>query len=99
WLQGYILNHVVQRAVRRLRADADDKLMRVPLAYFDRQPHGEVLSRVSNDIDNVAMALQQTLGQISVALLTAVGILIMLVVISTLLAIIALVTVPLSVVV
>jgi ATP-binding cassette subfamily B protein len=71
--------------------------MRVPLSYFDGQPHGEVLSRVTNDIDNVAMALQQTLSQILVAVLTAVGVLVMLVVISPLLAVIALVTVPLSV--
>src|SRR5690606_6963546 len=42
WLQGYILNHIVQRTVRKLRADVDAKLMRVPLSYFDRQPHGEV---------------------------------------------------------
>jgi len=99
WLQGYILNFVVQRTVRKLRSDVDAKLMRVPLSYFDRQPHGEVLSRVTNDIDNVAMALQQTLSQILIALLTAVGVLAMLVVISRLLAIIALVTVPLSVIV
>ncbi len=99
WLQGYILNHVVQRTVKKLRADVDAKLMRVPLAYFDRQPHGEVLSRVTNDIDNIAMGLQQTLSQILTASLTAIGVLVMLVVISPLLAIIALVTVPLSVVV
>jgi ATP-binding cassette subfamily B protein len=99
WLQGYILNFVVQRTVRKLRSDVDAKLMRVPLSYFDRQQHGEVLSRVTNDIDNVAMALQQTLSQILVALLTALGVLVMLVVISPLLAVIALVTVPLSVVV
>jgi ATP-binding cassette subfamily B protein len=97
WLQGYILNFVVQRAVRQLRAAIDAKLMRVPLAYFDRQPHGEVLSRVTNDVDNVAMALYQTLSQILIALLTAIGVLVMLVVISPLLAVIALVTVPLSV--
>ena len=97
WLQGYILNHIVQRTVRKLRADVDAKLMRVPLAYFDRQPHGEVLSRATNDIDNIAMALHQTMSQILVALLTAAGIAIMLVVISPLLAVITLVTVPLSV--
>src|SRR4029079_8329037 len=73
WLQGYILNHVVQRTVKKLRTDVDAKLMRVPLAYFDKQQHGEVLSRVTNDIDNVAMALQQTLSQILVAILTAFG--------------------------
>jgi ATP-binding cassette subfamily B protein len=99
WLQGYILNHVVQRTVKKLRTDVDAKLMRVPLAYFDKQQHGEVLSRVTNDIDNVAMALQQTLSQILVAILTAFGILIMLVWISPLLALIAIVTIPISVVV
>jgi ATP-binding cassette subfamily B protein len=99
WLQGYILYHVVQRTVRKLRADVDAKLMLVPLAYFDRQQHGEVLSRVTNDIDNVAMTLQQTLSQVLVALLTVVGILVMLVVISPLLSLIVLVTVPVSVVV
>jgi ATP-binding cassette subfamily B protein len=97
WLQGYLLNFVVQRTVKKLRADVDAKLMRVPLSYFDRQPHGEVLSRVTNDIDNVAMGLQQTLSQILTASMTAIGVLVMLVVISPLLAIIALVTVPLSV--
>jgi ATP-binding cassette subfamily B protein len=99
WMQGYILNHVVQRTVRKLRADADAKLMRVPLSYFDRQQHGEVLSRVTNDIDNVAMALQQTLSQILVALLTVVGILVMLIVTSPLLSLIVLVTLPISVVI
>jgi len=98
WAQGFILNRVVQRTVRQLRADVDAKLMRMPLAYFDRQPHGEVLSRVTNDIDNVAMGLQQVMSQILTAALTALGVLTMLVVISPVLAIIALVTVPLSVV-
>ncbi len=97
WLQGYILNHLVQRVVNRLRADVDAKLMRVPLGYFDRQPHGEVLSRVTNDIENVAMGLQQTMSQIMTATMTVLGVLVMLVVISPLLAVIALVTVPLSV--
>ncbi len=97
WLQLYVLNFAVQGSVRKLRADVEDKLMRVPLSYFDGQQHGEVLSRVTNDIDNVAMALQQTLSQILNAALTAIGVLVMLVVISPLLAIIALVTVPVSV--
>ncbi len=98
WLQSYILNFVVQRTVKRLRADVDAKLMRVPLVYFDRQPHGEVLSRVTNDIENVSLAMQQTLGQMLVASLTVLGVLTMLVVISPLLALIAVVTVPMSVV-
>ena len=99
WLQNYIVNIGVQRAVKRLRGEVEDKLMRVPLSYFDGQPHGEVLSRVTNDIDNVAMGLQQTLGQILGSLLTVIAVLVMLVVISPLLALIALVTVPLSLVV
>jgi len=99
WLQGYVLNFVTQRTVKRLRGDVEAKLMRVPLAYFDGQPHGEILSRVTNDIDNVALALQQTLSQILAAGLTAIGVLVMLVVISPLLAVIALVTVPLSLVI
>jgi len=97
WLQGYVLNHLVQRTVRGLRAEVQAKLSRLPLAYFDRQPHGEILSRVTNDIDNIAMSLSQTLSQILGALLNVVGVLIALVVISPLLAIIALVTVPISV--
>lgn len=99
WLQLHLLNPVVQRTVRRLRAEAEAKLMRVPLSYFDGQPHGEVLSRVTNDVDNVAMGLQQTLGQLLSSILTVVGILAMLVIISPLLAVITLVTVPLSMVV
>ncbi len=76
WLQGYFLNVIVQRTIKGLRTEVDAKLMRMPLAYFDRQQHGEVLSRVTNDIDNVAMALQQTLSQILIALLTVIGVLI-----------------------
>ena len=53
WLQGYLLNDVVQRTVLRLRSDVEDKLHRLPLRYFDQQPRGELLSRVTNDIDNV----------------------------------------------
>jgi ATP-binding cassette, subfamily B, multidrug efflux pump len=99
WLQMYLVNFIVQRSVRRMRTDVDAKLMRVPLAYFDRQQHGEVLSRATNDIDNVAMALQQTLGGTLTVLLSVVGILAMLVVISPLLALITLVTIPLSLVI
>jgi ATP-binding cassette, subfamily B, multidrug efflux pump len=99
WLQGFVLNSVVQAAVSRLRADVEDKLHRLPLPYFDNQPRGELLSRVTNDIDNVAQSLQQTLSQLLTSLLTVVGVLVMMFVISPLLAVIALVAVPLSVVV
>jgi ATP-binding cassette subfamily B protein len=96
WLQGYLLTGVVQGSMRQLRAEVEAKLHRLPLPYFDRQPRGELLSRVTNDIDNVALTLQQTLSQLLTSLLTVVGVLVMMFVISPLLALIALVTVPLS---
>ncbi|HZI96616.1 MAG TPA: ABC transporter ATP-binding protein [Actinomycetales bacterium] len=99
WMQGYLLNDVIQRTVFRLRSDVEDKLNRLPLAYFDRQPRGELLSRVTNDIDNVGQSLQQTMSQLLTSLLTVVGVLVMMFLISPLLAVIALVAVPLSIVV
>ena len=99
YLQGRMAAVVGQRAVRRLREKVQAKLARLPLAYFDRQPRGEILSRVTNDIDNISQSLQQTLSQIVTSLLTIVGVLVMMLLISPLLAVIALVTVPLSVVV
>jgi ATP-binding cassette subfamily B multidrug efflux pump len=99
WLQGFLLNGVVQRTILRLRADVEDKLNRLPLPYFDKQPRGELLSRVTNDIDNVAQSLQQTLSQLLTSLLTVVGVLVMMFVVSPLLAVIALLAVPLSMVV
>ncbi|MFV2018202.1 ABC transporter ATP-binding protein [Micromonospora sp. LOL_023] len=99
WLQGYLLNGVVQRAVLRLRAEVEEKLHRLSLPYFDRQPRGELLSRVTNDIDNISQSLQQTLSQLLTSLLTVVGVLVMMVWISPLLAVVALLAVPLSVLV
>jgi ATP-binding cassette subfamily B multidrug efflux pump len=98
-VQGRLTTTIVQRSVFRLREQAEGKLSRLPLAYFDHQPRGEILSRVTNDIDNITQTLQQTLSQIVTSLLTIVGVLVMMLVISPLLAIIALVTVPVSVVV
>jgi ATP-binding cassette subfamily B protein len=97
WLQGYVLNGIVQRTVLRLRADVEDKLNRLPLPYFDQQPRGEILSRVTNDIDNISTTLQQTMSQLLTSLLTVVGVVTMMFVISPLLALIALVTIPVSV--
>jgi ATP-binding cassette, subfamily B, multidrug efflux pump len=99
WLQGWLLNDVVQTAVRRLRSDVEDKINRLPLPYFDRQPRGELLSRVTNDIDNIQMSLQQTMSQLLTSLLTVVGVVTMMFVISPVLAVIALVTIPVSMVV
>lgn len=97
WLQGYLLNGAVQRTVFRLRGDVEDKLNRLPLRYFDGQPRGEVLSRVTNDIDNISQSLQQSLSQMLNSVLTIIAVLTMMVVISPLLAVIALVSVPLSI--
>ena len=99
WLQARILVGVVNRAIFNLRRDVEDKLHRLPLPYFDKQPRGEVLSRVTNDIDNMAQSLQQTLAQLLTALLTVLAMLGMMFWISPLLALIALVTVPVTMVV
>jgi ATP-binding cassette subfamily B protein len=97
WLQGWILQGVVQRTMYKLREDVEAKLNRLPLPYYDRQPRGEVLSRVTNDIDNVAMSLQQTLSQLLNALLTVLAVLGIMFWISWVLALIALASVPLSI--
>ena len=97
--QGRVVALMVQRAVFGLREQVQAKLSRLPLAYFDRQPRGEILSRVTNDIDNLAQSLQQTLSQVVTSVLTIVGVLAMMFWISWLLALIALVTVPASVVI
>ncbi|MFF9910518.1 ABC transporter ATP-binding protein [Streptomyces sp. NPDC013457] len=99
WIQQRLATTVVQRAGHRLRAEAQRKLARLPLSYVDRQPRGEVLSRTTNDIDNITQTLQQAFGQMVRALLTIVGVLVMMCWISPLLALVALATVPLSVVV
>jgi len=95
--QGRVTTTIVQRLVFRMRADVQAKLARLPLRYFDAQPRGEILSRVTNDIDNLAQSLQQTLSQVVTSVLTIVGVLFVMFLISPLLALIALVTVPVSV--
>jgi len=96
FLQNRTLAGVVQRAMWRLRADVEDKLNRMPLSHVDRQPRGDLLSRVTNDIDNLAQSLQQTLSQMLTSTLTIVGVTIMMFTISPILATIALVTIPVS---
>lgn len=88
---------VINRVVFQLREDLQTKLSRLPLSYFDRQQRGEVLSRATNDIDNISQTMQQTMGQLINSLLTIVGVLIMMFWVSPLLALVALVTIPLSV--
>jgi ATP-binding cassette subfamily B protein len=99
WLQAYVLNDVVQRTVYRLREDIEAKINRLPLSYFDKTPRGELLSRVTNDIDNISQSLQQTLSQIVTSLLMVVGVLLMMLLTSPLLTAIALVTIPLTIVI
>jgi ATP-binding cassette subfamily B multidrug efflux pump len=99
WLAGYLLNDVVQGTVLRMRSDVEDKVNRLPLSYFDKQPRGELLSRVTNDIDNLSQSLQQTMSQLLTSVLTVLAVLAMMVWISPLLALIALISVPLSIVV
>jgi len=99
YLQGYLLNEVVQRTVFRMRSDVEDKLHRLPLRYFDRQPRGELLSRVTNDIDNVAQSLQQTMSQLLTSLLTILFVVAVMFYISPTLALIALVTIPVTMIV
>ncbi len=96
WLQAYLLNGVTQRTVYRLRQDVEAKIHRLPLTYFDKTPRGELLSRVTNDIDNISQSLQQTMSQLIVSLLTVIGVLVMMFIISPLLALIALVTIPIT---
>jgi len=93
---GYLLNDVVQGTVLRMRSDVEDKVNRLPLGYFDAQPRGELLSRVTNDIDNVSQTLQQTMSQLLTSILTVVGVLAMMFWISPLLALVALASVPIS---
>ncbi len=99
WLQSYVLNGVTQRTVYRLREEVQAKLNRLPLTYFDRVQRGEVLSRVTNDIDNISQSLQQTMSQLLTSLLTVIGVIVMMVVISPVLALVALITIPLTLVI
>jgi ATP-binding cassette subfamily B protein len=95
-VQGRLGAAIVQRLMYRLREQAQAKLAHLPPSYFDSQSRGELLSRVTNDIDNLSQTLQQALSQVITSVLTVIGVLVMMLVISPLLALIALVTVPLS---
>ena len=96
WGQAYIMAGVTQRTVYRLRQRVDRKLATIPLRTFDTRPRGDLLSRVTNDIDNIGQSLQQTLTQLITSLLTIVGVLIMMLTISPELALVSLLAVPAS---
>ena len=96
WLQQYAMAGVAQNTVYRLRRDVDGKLARLPLKYYDNHSHGDILSRVTNDVDNIAHTLQQSITQIVHAIAVVVGVLIMMFSISSLLFWISLMIIPLS---
>ncbi len=96
WGQNYLMAGVTQRTMYRLREDVDTKLGRLPLKYFDSHPRGDLLSRVTNDIDNISTTMQQTMTQAITSLMTVLGVLGMMFWISPLLALVSLLTVPLS---
>ncbi|MGB6762597.1 ABC transporter ATP-binding protein [Mycobacterium sp.] len=98
WALARLLNVTVQRTLQALRSDVEEKVHRLPLAYFDTRQRGEVLSRVTNDIDNLQTSLSMTITQLLSAILTVATVLLMMLTISPLLTGIALLTVPLSVV-
>jgi ATP-binding cassette subfamily B multidrug efflux pump len=96
WAQGYILNRLVMRVVFKLRQDIEDKLNRLPLSYFDTRQRGDLMSRVTNDVDNIQSALQQAFSQLVQSALTVIGITVMMFIVSWQLALIALIALPLS---
>ncbi len=99
WGQAYIMAGVTQRTVYRMRARVSEKLGRLPLAYYDRESRGDILSRVTNDIDNISQTLQQSLTQLITSVLTVIGMLVMMLTINWVLAAISVLVVPVSMVI
>ncbi len=97
YTQGYILNGITQRTIYRLRETVELKIHRLPLNYFDKHQRGELLSRVTNDIDNVSQTLQQTLSQLFNSLLTVIGVLFMMLWIDWQLALVAVISIPITI--
>lgn len=96
FVMGYVMSSVSQKTVYQLRKDVKNKLDKLPLSYFDSRTHGEILSRVTNDMDTIAGTLQQSLTQLLTSVVTVIGILIIMLSISPLMTLIALITLPLS---
>ncbi len=96
WLQARLLNVAVQRTMVALRSDVEDKVHRLPLRYFDSRQRGEVLSRVTNDVDNIQTSLSMTISQLLTSALTVLAVLAMMLTISPLLTLLTVVTVPLA---
>lgn len=96
FVQHYIMAGVSQHTIAEMRQDVNEKLTRLPLKYYDRNPHGDILSRAVNDIDNIANSLQQALTQIITSVITIIGIIVMMLGISPILTLVVLLTLPLS---
>ncbi|HEX6956157.1 MAG TPA: ABC transporter ATP-binding protein [Agromyces sp.] len=99
WIQGYVINVIMVRAMYGLREQVEAKIHRLPLSYFDRTQRGELISRVTNDIDNITQTMQQSLSSALTSLLTVVGVLVMMFSISWQLSLVALVALPLMAVI
>jgi ATP-binding cassette subfamily B protein len=99
YLQQYLMAGVAQRTVYTMRKQVEEKLARLPLKYFDSNPHGEILSRAVNDMDNISTTLQQTLTQLITSVVTVIGVVVMMLTISVWLSLVVFVTLPLSVLV
>ena len=99
WLQGRVLAGVVQRTASRMRGEVEAKLARVPLSYIDRGSRGDMLSRVTNDVDNVSQTLQQTLSQAFNSIITVIGVFAMMLTVSWQLTLVAVVTIPLAMII
>ena len=95
WIQGYVINIIMVRTMWQLRQDVEEKINRLPLSYFDKVKRGDLISRVTNDIDNITQTMQQSLSSALTSVLTVVGVLIMMFSISWQLALVALVSLPL----
>ncbi|MET3287633.1 UNVERIFIED_CONTAM: ATP-binding cassette subfamily B multidrug efflux pump [Brevibacillus sp. OAP136] len=96
YLQQYMMAGVAQKTVYDLRNEVNDKLSRLPLSFFDARPHGEILSRVVNDVDNISNTLQQSLTQLITSIVTILGVIIMMLTISPLMTLILVITLPAS---
>jgi len=94
--QSFLLAGVVQRTMFKMRRDVEAKIHRLPLSYIDKHSRGDLLSRVTNDIDNIAQSLQQSLSQLVLSVLTIIGVIIMMFTVSVVLALIALTVIPMS---
>lgn len=98
YIQQYIMAGVAQKTVYKLRRDVDEKLARLPLKFYDSKTHGEILSRVTNDVDNIANTLQQSITQLITSIATIIGVVIMMLTISPLLTLVVILTLPLYII-